>query len=86
YPHPDPPELLVFERAPYTLSKLQCQIEIEARQVVLRDMGSRLGTKLNDKRFFCRKRESQSVVVPKGSHTLILGLHDGPFRFRLEVL
>lgn len=85
YPESEPPDLLIFERAPYTLSRQQCQIEINDGEVILRDMGSRAGTKIGDKRLISSKREPKSVVVPKGSHTLILGHRDGPFRFRLDV-
>jgi len=79
------PDLSIFENSPYTLSRLQCQIEIEDDRVVLRDMGSRLGTRLGQKRLRSNFRESSSLVVPKGSHSLILGNRDGPFRFRLVV-
>ena len=85
YPDHKPPDLLMFENSPFTLSRLQCQIEIERDKVVLRDMGSRLGTRLGDKRLRSNFRESSSLVVPKGSHSLILGDRDGPFRFRLVV-
>lgn len=85
YPDNDPPDLLIFENSPFTLSRLQCQIEIERDKVILRDMGSRLGTRLGEKRLRSNFRESSSLVVPKGSHSLILGNRDGPFRFRLVV-
>ena len=85
YPDSNPPDLLIYEEAPYTLSRLQCQIEIDRGKVVLRDMGSRLGTRLGQKRLRSNFRESSSLVVPKGSHSLVLGTRDGPFRFRLVV-
>lgn len=85
YPDNSPPDLLIFESAPFTLSRLQCQIEIEGSKVILRDMGSRLGTRLGGKRLWSNFRESSSLEVPKGEHTLILGHRDGPFRFRLVV-
>lgn len=85
YPENNPPDLLIFENSPFTLSRLQCQIEIEQDKVILRDMGSRLGTRLGGKRLRSNFRESSSLIVPKGEHTLILGNRDGPFRFRLMV-
>ena len=85
YPHENPPDLLIFENSPYTLSKLQCQIEISEDQVILRDLGSRTGTILGNKRLLSRKRKPISMVVPRGSHSLILGSREGPYRFRLEV-
>lgn len=85
YPDNSAPDLLIFENAPFTLSRLQCQIEIESSKVILRDMGSRLGTRLGEKRLRSNFRESSSLIVPKGEHTLILGRRDGPFRFRLVV-
>lgn len=85
YPHDDPPDLLIVENPPYTLSRLQCEIEIDTDRVILRDLGSCAGTVLDNKRLWKSSRKPSSVVVPKGSHALILGLSDGPFRFRLEV-
>jgi hypothetical protein len=85
YPHDDPPDLLIVENPPFTLSRLQCEIEITKDKVILRDLGSRAGTILGNKRLRKNSRKPTSVVVPKGAHSLILGLHDGPFRFRLEV-
>lgn len=85
YPDKNPPELLLYEDAPFTLSRLQCQIEIERDKVILRDMGSRVGTRLGEKRLRSNFRESSSIIVPKGEHSLILGNRDGPFRFRLVV-
>lgn len=85
YPHDDPPDLLIVENPPYTISRLQCEIVIEADKVILRDLGSRIGTVLGDKRLRKGSRKPSSVVVPKGSHTLVLGYPKGPFRFRLEV-
>lgn len=85
YPDKNPPDLLLYEDAPFTLSRVQCQIEIERKKVILRDMGSRVGTRLGEKRLRSNFRESSSIVVPKGEHSLILGNRDGPFRFRLVV-
>ncbi|PXA05011.1 hypothetical protein DDZ13_03335 [Coraliomargarita sinensis] len=85
YPHDDPPDLLLVENPPYTLSRSQCAIEVSQDKVILRDLGSRAGTMLGKKRLRKSGRKPSSVVVPKGSHSLILGLRDGPFRFRLEV-
>lgn len=85
YPHDDPPELLIVEQAPFTLSKLHCQIEQDGKKVILRDLGSRSGTILDNKRLRKDSRKPSSVVVPKGSHSLILGYPDGLFRLRLEV-
>lgn len=85
YPEDNPPDLILFESSPYTLSKLQCQIVINDDEVILRDLGSRSGTILGKKKLLSRKRKPTSVVVPKGSHSLILGHHSGPFHFRLVV-
>ena len=85
YPHDDPPDLLIVEQAPFTLSKLHCQIEQAGGRVVLRDLGSRSGTVLGSKRLKSNWRQTNSMVVPKGTHSLVLGYPDGPFRFRLEV-
>lgn len=85
YPDNDPPEMLIFEKSPFTISKLHCQIEWDGDKVVLRDMGSRLGTFLGGKRLWSRSRKTTAVTVPKGRHVLILGNRNGPFRFRLEV-
>jgi hypothetical protein len=85
YPHDDPPDLMIVENPPFTISRLQCEIEIERDKVILRDLGSRAGTILGNKRLRKKTRQPSSMVVPKGSHSLVLGLRDGPFRFRLEV-
>lgn len=85
YGYKNPPDMLIFEKAPFTLSKLHCQIELDGDKVVLRDLGSRLGTRLGKKRLRSNFRESSALVVPKGTHSLILGPREGPFRFRLVV-
>jgi hypothetical protein len=85
YPHDDPPDLLIVEQAPFTLSKVHCQLELAGGRVVLRDLGSRSGTVLGRKRLRGKSRQASSMVVPKGTHLLVLGYPDGPFRFRLEV-
>lgn len=86
YPNENGPDLLLFERAPYTLSRLHCQIEIDGDSVFLRDMGSRVGTKLGGRRLLAKKGETVAVEVPKGTHKLVLGGRESPFRFHLEVL
>lgn len=85
YPQGDPPELLITEREPFTLSKLHCALKQDGKKLILQDLGSRSGTLLGKKRLNKPSREPSSVVVPKGSHSLILGHARGPFRFRLEV-
>ena len=85
YPDPNPPDLLLFENSPFTVSRIQCEIEIDGGKVILRDMGSRMGTCLGKKRLRSTSRQPSSVVVPKGTHRLILGSRQGPFRFRLVV-
>lgn len=85
YNHDNPPDLLIVENAPYTLSRLQCEIIIENDNVILRDLGSRVGTALGKKRLRSSSRKPTSVVVPRGTHKLILGHRNGPFHFRLEV-
>lgn len=85
YPDKNPPDLLLYEDSPFTLSRLQCQIEVERDKVILRDLGSRVGTRLGEKRLRSNFRESSSIVVPKGEHSLILGNRDGPYCFRLVV-
>lgn len=85
YPHENPPDLLIVENPPFTISRLQCEIVIKQDKVILRDLGSRSGTAMGGKRLRHSSRKPSSMVVPKGSHSLVLGLRDGPFRFRLEI-
>ncbi|HKK19646.1 MAG TPA: FHA domain-containing protein [Opitutales bacterium] len=85
YPDDNPPDMLIVENAPFTLSRMQCQIEIKGHKVIVRDLGSRVGTMLGRKRLQSSSRKPSSAVVSKGEHSLVLGYPDGPFRFRLVV-
>lgn len=73
------------QNEPYTISKLHCELELRPTGVLVRDLGSRYGTKVNDLRLGERFSGKQSIALTKGRHCLVLGPRGSRFRFVIEV-
>lgn len=79
------PDLYVAQRAPYSVSKVHCAIEIKKDYVVIRDLNSRIGTVVNGRRFGGMINGVTEVRLGTGVHSLTLGRRKHGIRFQLTV-
>ncbi|MEO0510395.1 MAG: FHA domain-containing protein [Verrucomicrobiota bacterium] len=75
------PDLCINDQQPYSVSRNHCQIELRSGRVFLKDLDSRIGTRLGDKRL----GGGSSFSVGVGEHKLILGRQSKGYCFRLVV-
>lgn len=80
-----PNDLSVPDQKPYRVSRNHCIIERSGENFLVRDLGSRLGTIVNDSPLGI---EFSAFVAPlkPGENTLVLGSKSGPHHFRVEVM
>jgi CRP-like cAMP-binding protein len=80
-----PNDLSIPDQLPYQVSRNHCVVEQSGDDLVVRDLGSRLGTIVNGTPLGI---DFESFVAPlkPGENTLTIGTAVGPHQFRLEVL
>jgi pSer/pThr/pTyr-binding forkhead associated (FHA) protein len=81
----EPPDCLIAQPYPYTVSRRHCEIERLPDGVIIRDLNSRLGTIVNGERLRVFHGQYSQVSLGEGEHTLVLGKSDGQVGFRVIV-
>ena len=85
----DPPaaegnDLSVRDRRPYNVSRGHAAIELGGEGLEVVDLGSRLGTLVNDRRIG-RDWPGRRAPLLRGDNVLVLGSRGSPFRFQVTV-
>ena len=75
--------LLLWDSAPYQVSRNHCAIEQKGDQFFVTDYGSTLGTIVNGNPIG-ENQSTHTWPLVKGINTLILGMHKSPFAFEIE--
>ena len=78
------PDLAIPEPAPYRLSRAHFSLIPEGHEVVVRDLGSTLGTIVND-RPIGRDFPLDSAPLRRGENTIVAGGRGSPFVFAVTV-
>jgi hypothetical protein len=76
-------QLLIWDSAPYQVSRNHCAIERNGDQFFVTDYGSTLGTIVNGNPIG-ENQATQTCPLVKGVNTLILGMHKSPYVFHIE--
>lgn len=79
------PDFIVANEYPFTVSRFHCEIVRTENGVWVRDLKSRMGTIVNDKRLLCKEGYDSEVFLGNGTHRLELGRRGGGVRFRIVV-
>jgi hypothetical protein len=75
-----PADLAIAEPAPYRLSPLHFRLLVEADQIWLRDLGSDLGTIVNQTPLG-REFPRDGLALHTGDNTVVAGGRGSPFEF-----
>ncbi len=76
-------QLSIHDIPPYTVSREHCCIEKKGKKVYLVDLGSRLGTWVNDQKV--GRGGNKTIELSAGSHRICLGDRDSVFSFEVVV-
>ena len=76
--------LSIPDQKPYQISRSHCSIEEHSGRYLIRDLGSTLGTVVNEKRLSIN-HENLSQELVQGENTIVLGRDDSPHIFRIIV-
>lgn len=86
--HESPPrqrvDLALDDRKPFQLSRRHFAIDRDADGLVLRDLGSQLGTEVNGVRIGIGRSTNAARLRP-GENLVVAGRTDSPYRFRISV-
>src|SRR5690606_13029997 len=78
------PDLAIPEPAPYRLSRAHFSLIAEGREVWVRDLGSTLGTMVNE-RSIGREFPLDSAPLRPGDNTIVAGGKGSPFVFAVTL-